>query len=366
MSTLDAFVGEVELAIAGGNPERRARSLRDLTDLFVGQAGALNENHLSVFDEVILRLAQDVEQPVRVELSTRLARVGNAPKKVVRVLARDDHAAVAEPVLERSPQLTEDDLVEVAGQKAQDHLLAISRRSSLSERITDMLVDRGDARVVRAVAENGGAKLSKEGLTKLAARAQSDSELRGVLQKRPDLPAGRLKAVTQPSGPKQAAPQPGTEETAETRRMEAVLARLAKAMVGPAQVSDRDIAPALERLGKTAKGKTIEEVRVANWIKAEKTDEALAAIAHNAGLPAVAVIAAYEASGYEPLLVVVRAARLSWNAFKLLFTARDGKALPGDALKSSFAIFQQVPVTQAQKLGRLLIQQAARPAADAA
>jgi hypothetical protein len=105
---------------------------------------------------------------------------------------------------------------------------------------------------------------------------------------------------------------------------------------------------------------------VANWIKADKTEEALAAIAHNAGLPAAAVVAAYEAGGYEPLLVVVRAARLSWNAFKLLFTARDGKALPGDALKISFEIFQQVPVAQAQKLACLLVRQKTEPAAEAA
>ena len=104
---------------------------------------------------------------------------------------------------------------------------------------------------------------------------------------------------------------------------------------------------------------------MANWIKANKMDAALAAIAHNAGLAGAAVVAAYEAESYEPLLVIVRAARLSWNSFKLLFTARDGQALPGDVLKSSFEIFQQVPIVHAQKLGRLL-EQKAGPAAGAA
>jgi uncharacterized protein (DUF2336 family) len=364
MSTVDSFVREVDQAIASGNPERRARSLRQLTDLFIGRAEALGDEHVSVFDEVILRLAQDVEQRSRVELSTRLARVGNAPRKVVKRLARDDHAAVAEPVLERSPQLSEDDLVEVAGQKAQDHLLAIARRSSLSECITDVLVERGDARVARTVAENAGARFSKAGLSRLVEKAKGDAELRGVLRKRPDVPAEHFEAYAQPAPQRPAGPRPAGD--ADARRMEAALARLAKAMVGLSQPPDRDIAPAVERLGKTAKGKVIEEVRVANWIKAGKTDEALAAIAHNAGLPAAAVAAAFDAGGYEPLLVVVRAARLSWNTFKLLFTARAGKALPGEALKSSFEIFQQVPVAQAQKLGRLLIERKAEQAKEAA
>lgn len=354
MGMLDSFIREIEEAIASGETGQRSRNLRQLTDLFLDQAAALNDDHVSVFDEVILLLVQDAEQDARVELSMRLADVGNAPSKIVKTLARDAQAAVAEPILQRSPQLSDDDLAAVAGERAQEHLLAISRRATLSERITDVLVERGDSQVACAIAQNAGAKLSGASLSKLVKKAQQDGALRSLLQKRPGLAAEQFRAYIQSAAPNPSASQAKPEAAVDMRRLQPMLAKLAKAMVAPAELSDRDISPGLERLGKTAKGKAIEEVRVANWIKANKMDDALAAIAHNAGLPGAAVVAAYEAESYEPLLVIVRAARLSWNSFKLLFTARDGQALPGDVLKNSFEIFQQVPIIHAQKLGRLL------------
>ena len=157
MSGLDSFVREVELTIASGDPERRSRTLRQLTELFVEQASKLRDDHVSVFDEVIIRLAREVDAKARIELSRRLADIGNAPVSVVKDLAHDADIAVAEPVLERSIRLDEDDLLAVAGEKEQDHLLAVSRRRTLSERVADVLVMRGDQRVVRSVAQNDGA-----------------------------------------------------------------------------------------------------------------------------------------------------------------------------------------------------------------
>ena len=57
-------------------------------------------------------------------------------------------------MLEGSPRLSETELIEIAQQKSQAHLLALSRRSSLTERVTDILVERGDETVVRSVASN--------------------------------------------------------------------------------------------------------------------------------------------------------------------------------------------------------------------
>jgi len=77
-------------------------------------------------------------------------------------------------------------------------------------------------------------------------------------------------------------------------------------------------------------------------------------------------VSAYEASDYEPLLLMVRAARLSWNVFKLLLTARDGKVPPSDLLKASFESFQQLPVINAQQLNELLAGRKRGQATDAA
>lgn len=366
MSTLDSFVTEIEQAIASGDAERRTRSLRELTQLFLALASKLNDAHVSVFDEVIIRLARDVDSEVRGELSACLADIGNAPVKIVKDLALDSNVVVAEPVLERSTRLTDDDLLAIAGGKEQGHLLAVSRRGALSERVTDALVNRGDGQVVRAVAQNKGAKFSERALSSLVEKAQGDNELRDLLEKRPDVPGERLTATPAPAKPqKQAAPKPSPEAAAQVRRMEAAVARLATSMVTSAAPS-RDISSALERLARTAKGKPIEEVRAANWMRADKIDDALAAIAHNAGLPGTTVVRAYDTPEYEPLLLVTRAARYSWNTFKLLLTARDGKGPSPEVLKTSFEAFQQLSQANAQQLGRLIGMRDADAAASAA
>jgi uncharacterized protein (DUF2336 family) len=365
MSTLDALVREVEESIASGNPERRARSLSQLTELFVEHASKLKDDHVSVFDEVILRLAREVDAKARMELSVRLADIGNAPVGVVKDLAHDYDVSVAEPVLQRSLRLSEDDLFEVADTRDQGHLLAVSRRRTLSERVADVLVKRGDQTVVRTVAQNEGAKLSEGALASLAQKALGDNSLRSLLLKRLDVPDDRLTALADWDQGTKEEEKPKPQPTAEQRRMEAAIAKLATVMAGTSK-SSRDLSQALERLARTAKGKPVEEVRVANWIKAEKLDEALAAIAHNAGLPAATIAEAYDTPAYEPLLVVMRAARLSWNTFKLLLTSRNGRVPPADVLRVSFEMFQQLPVPNAQQLGELIGSGSAEPAGKTA
>ena len=356
MSTLDPFVRDIEQAIASGDSERRSRTLRQLTELFVQQASKLKDDHVSVFDEVIIRLAREVDAESRIELSARLADIGNAPVRVVKNLAHDADIAVAEPVLERSTRLTEDDLLTVAGESGQGHLLAVSRRSTLSERVADVLLNRGDHQLVRTLAQNDGANFSEGTLASLVQKALGDNDLRTLLLKRLDVPDEPMRVLADPAPDAREAKKPNPQVTAEMRRMETALAKLASSMTGSSEPS-RDISPALERIARTAKGKAVEEVRVANWIKAEKVDDGLAAIAHNAGLPAATVIRAYDTPAYEPLLLVMRAARLSWNTFKLFLTLRDGKVPPADVLKTSFESFQQLSVANAQQLGRLIAHQ---------
>ena len=73
---------------------------------------------------------------------------------MIRSLASRDEIAVAAPVLTGSRRLTTNDLVEIAQTKGQAHLLAISERSALEPAVTDILLDRGDRKVVAVVATN--------------------------------------------------------------------------------------------------------------------------------------------------------------------------------------------------------------------
>src|SRR5207237_683231 len=98
----------------------------------------------------------------------------------------------AGPVLRRCGAISEEVLIDSARTKGQDHLLAISDRPSLSEIVTDVLVERGDKRVALSVAGNLGAKFSETGLSALVSRTETDDELAVRLWSRPDVPRASL------------------------------------------------------------------------------------------------------------------------------------------------------------------------------
>lgn len=132
-------------------------------------------------------------EPVRAELSARLAPAEHAPFEVVQHLARDNEIAVAGSVLTGSNILQTSDLVEIASTKGQDHLLAISGRENLPEAVTDVIVDRGESRVIRKLANNASARFFEAGYSKIVTRSETDAELIEILGLRIDLPLKYLR-----------------------------------------------------------------------------------------------------------------------------------------------------------------------------
>jgi uncharacterized protein (DUF2336 family) len=174
--------------VVSGSPEHRLKVIDRVTDLFAAGSRSYSYEQISLFDDVLRRLAADIELKARAKLAQRLAGMGSAPPRLVRSFAFDDEIEVAGPVLVHSEQLNDDDLVENATTKSQDHLLAIAQRLKLSEAVTDVLVDRGDDRVVHKVVKNKGARFSLAGYGKLTSRARYDRKLTLALGERSDLP----------------------------------------------------------------------------------------------------------------------------------------------------------------------------------
>jgi uncharacterized protein (DUF2336 family) len=178
-----------------GSRERRAETLKRLTNLFLVGADDFTADQIQLFDEVFNRLIIKIEARARFELSVSLAGLDNAPREVVRQLANDGNASIARPVLERSRCLEDADLLDVAKSKSQQHLLAISNRSQIAEPITDVLVRRGDREVVRSVAANSGARLSPDGYSTLVRKAEKDGILAETVGLRADLPEPLLRLL---------------------------------------------------------------------------------------------------------------------------------------------------------------------------
>jgi len=186
MGEVKSFLRDLDEAVSRGTPESRARALWHTTDLMV--AGRYSDDEIWTFGEVIGRLADEIEVTARAQLAKRLARFADAPVNIIHKLAFDDSIEVAGPILRESGRLEPYALVANVCTKSQSHLLAISKRETLDESVTDVLVTRGDPEVVTSVASNKGAQFSEFGFLHMVQRAEGDNILAEHLGLRKDIP----------------------------------------------------------------------------------------------------------------------------------------------------------------------------------
>src|ERR1700726_262108 len=192
-----SIVDEIKTTIHIGSAEKRLATARQVTDLFLSSAGSFNHEQIELFGNVLERLIKTIEiraiadisaRIALAEMSVQLAPVAQAPSAVVRRLAGNDEISIAGPVLTESARLSEQDLVEIAETKGEQHLLAISARWWLKEVVTDALLARRYPSVSRRVVGNPGARVSAAGFAIMLAQAESDPELALETGIRVDLP----------------------------------------------------------------------------------------------------------------------------------------------------------------------------------
>jgi uncharacterized protein (DUF2336 family) len=186
MSEVKSFLRDLDDAVLRGTAESRLRALWHATDLLI--AGRYSDDEIWTFGEVIGRLADEIEVAARAQLARRLARFDKAPVNIIHKLAFDDSIDVAGPVLQESGRLEAYALVANVCTKSQPHLLAISKRKSLEEAVTNVLVKRGNRDVVNSLANNNGARFSEFGFLHMIKRAEGDSILAEHLGLREDIP----------------------------------------------------------------------------------------------------------------------------------------------------------------------------------
>jgi uncharacterized protein (DUF2336 family) len=345
-------ISEIDAAVAHVAPERRAHMLGQVTDLFVLHAANFSDHEIELFDDVISRLAADIEVEARVLLAQRLAVVPKAPHNVIRMLAFDDDDDVATPVLMHSERLDEASLVENARTKSQKHLFAISRRRALREPVTDVLVERGDRSVAISVTGNAGARFSEKGLLVLIRRSAGDDVLGERLGERKEMPAHLfLKLLSVASERvrvklRASHPQAGGEID---RVVEEVTDRMkAQAVVRPRDYSDR-----VEELGERYIAGRLTESDLAKFAHSGRLEDAVVTLALLAKVPVLVVDRAMQSERSDIILVIARAIGLKWATTKLILQLWAGpKILPPEEMQRSLAAFEQLNPATATHLLR--------------
>lgn len=168
--------------------DKRRELLRDVADLFLEEPEKLNEREVDYFSDIIGKVAFDLEMEVRKDLAERMAGVNWAPRSLLVMLA-NDKIEVARPILTESGVLHNADLIDIIKRHSQEHLVAISLRKSISEDVTDFLVDKGDDTVLKTLAGNEGAVLSRKSMERMTERSVNNEDLHEPLVMRKDMPA---------------------------------------------------------------------------------------------------------------------------------------------------------------------------------
>ena len=149
--------------------------------------GSLTNDERRIAEDIFKVMVRDVETRVREALSGNLKSCPFLPRDVARSLA-EDVDSVALPVLQFSTVLTDDDLVEIVRDQGSAKLKAVAKRETVSETVSDALVDHGDADVVMTLVANEGAKIAEPSMQKVIEKHGDNIEVTDTMAGRTKLP----------------------------------------------------------------------------------------------------------------------------------------------------------------------------------
>ncbi len=230
---------------------RRRDLLREVTDMFFETSGAQSQRESALFDEVLQLVAADMQDSVLAELSETFAGASNAPAGLMRDLASRSFD-VAGPVLRRSLALDEQTLLNVVRYQSQRHIKAVAQRDTVSEALSDAIVEHGDDHALDALIRNEGARLSRNGMETAVDRAQRNAMLHEGVVKRGDLPLDLLNEMY---------------FVVETRLRDQIMTR--NASVDPATL-DAALARSRRRIKKVARDLTMETRQAQAFVMAKR------------------------------------------------------------------------------------------------
>jgi uncharacterized protein (DUF2336 family) len=333
------LIDQLEDAFDNKDLARRAEVLRKVTDLFVLKSGTFSEDQIALFDTVMGKLVENIESAARAQFGSRIAKLPDAPRGIVRMLASDPAIEVAGPVLTHSERLDVDTLVENARTQSQDHLLAISGRKIIEEAVTDILLDRGNRSVVSATARNGGARFSDFGVSMLVRKACDDGNLALCVWSRPDIPRQNLVKLFVDAS-EEVKNQLVEAEPRRAELIKSMVAQATDAIQTKARAGSGDFALAAHEVRELNAAGKLNEAQLLAFAEEGSFDKVVAALTLMCDLPAGVVERALVQNQTEQIVVLARALELSWTTtMKLLLLHAGVNGSSRQQLDVTFANF---------------------------
>jgi uncharacterized protein (DUF2336 family) len=328
--------------------------LRRITNLFLENAADFKEQQIGVFDDVLCQLVGKIERDAIAELSRDIAPHLKAPPSLTRQLSQHEDIEVSGPVLQRSPLLSDGDLIELAQRRSQLHLAAIASRSRVSESVSDVLIERGNSAVLTTIARNFGARFSSRGYTTLVGKAGQDGEIASALIARPDLSPDMFRQLIAQATATVQQRLLASADAPTRDRLNAVLTNISAQMTQDVdrQASARAARPG-PQINALNKGKLRAELL--DYATARRFAESVTALATLSALPAETIKRLLNQQEYDAILLVCKASGLGWLTVRaILELAADGNRAADLNPAIYFARYAALSDESAQRVMRFL------------
>ena len=157
---------------------------------------AMSPTQNEMAEDIFRVLLSRAEVEVRAMLALNLKQSDKLPVEIVKKMASDVQD-VAAPVIEFSQVLSDDDLLNIISSAGGQHgkLVAIAKRNTVSETVSDALVETQVEQVAVTLVRNEGANISEKAFNKIVDQHSESAEVVGSMLERCVIPISVIEKV---------------------------------------------------------------------------------------------------------------------------------------------------------------------------
>ncbi len=176
---------DIRILVRHPDPEKRANAAQRICRTV--RTSSLSDSETQLATDLLKFMAKDAVEMVRRALAITLRNSQELPRSVALQLISDvDNIAL--PIIEFSPVLTDEDLIEVLKSDAAAKILAVARRPKVSGNLVKAIVRYGDSKAVATVAANDGALIDADTAEDILDFYYDDDLIKEAMISRADLP----------------------------------------------------------------------------------------------------------------------------------------------------------------------------------
>ena len=294
--------------------------------------------------QVLTLLVRDQLPRVRRVLADALKCVPDAPHDIINKLARDPESSVAIPVLEFSPVLTDEDLIDIIqSSPLTASLIAISKRVNVGEEVSNAIVGTADVDAIAALLNNQSAQIREATLDAIIDAAPVFPSWHEPLVHRRQLPgraALRIATFVADTLLKQLAARQDFDSATIAALAHIVRQKLKREEGGPTLIPDplsaaldpAALAAAMARASDLAKAGKLTNSALMKLAQDGLSSMSVAALAVKASVPVAAVAEVVRSASAKGMLAIAWAGDFTADQAEVL-QLKIARVMPGQVIK---------------------------------